>query len=151
MDCFAASSTLASSLLASCWYMSFSACNRSTRERNLRYSGGAGCHAGGSIFEQYRANSSASISSVLLRLSSLCPKLLGSAGFTTLTSQPASANAVAQPSLYVPADSMHTCVDANWAPRSLNQAIKATNPEGSLAIDLDFTFPASLSSATSSL
>src|SRR4051812_48666725 len=43
------------------------------------------------------------------------------------------------------------CVDATSASRSFNQVIKAANPAGSLASDLDFTLPASLSSATSSL
>src|SRR3954465_103727 len=46
---------------------------------------------------------------------------------------------------------MQMCVDAVSAPRSLNQVIKAANPAGSLARDLDFTFPASLSRATSNL
>src|SRR3954471_2028721 len=46
---------------------------------------------------------------------------------------------------------MQMCVDAASAPRSFNQVIKAANPAGSLARDLDFTFPASLSRATSNL
>src|ERR1700744_169776 len=46
---------------------------------------------------------------------------------------------------------MQTGVDAASAPRSFNQVIKAANPAGSLASDVEFTFPASLSNATSSL
>src|SRR6185312_722747 len=46
---------------------------------------------------------------------------------------------------------MHTCVDDESAPRSCSQVISAACPAGSLAKDLDFTFPASLSRATSNL
>src|SRR3954467_12809757 len=46
---------------------------------------------------------------------------------------------------------MQTCVDATSAPRSLSQVCRAANPIGSLVSTLDFTLPASSSSATSSL